>query len=272
MGTTVGVTLHSLHCNRESRGSDGSKPYIWPAMLWINKDTATVGVLAGPLNQNAGTVIQNGMHAGQSAAIPSNVGIMLRPFEDALANHVIILAIALWQRNDTPDNVLQAGFNAYGNSLRDAVQANLLFLNSTDQGTVDTAIQKIKAAVNDSVTSAIQNTLSTIQKAEILAKLLTLDGLIDNSSTVFRNLVAAPFTVTFGGSSADSYEIQGDFQVIPPAVCAAEQQAVNAATIVVNDITAQYALQKQLCRRRRTRSQAFFSKLMSRVRKKLEPR
>src|SRR5258708_18913033 len=147
MGTTVGVTLNSLLCNRESKGSDGSKPYIWPAIVWINKDTATLGVMAGPVEQSAGTVIQSGMHPGQSADVPSNVGTMLRPFEDDLSNHVIILAIALWQRNDTPDNVLQAGFDAYVSSLGDAIQGQLLFLNSSDQVTVDAAIQKIKDEV-----------------------------------------------------------------------------------------------------------------------------
>ena len=197
METMVSITLHNLDCIRESRGSDGSDPYIWPAMVWIDKDTATVGVLTPT---DARTVIKSGMRAGQSAPIPASVGVLMRPFDDDLGNHVIILAVALWQHNDTPDNAAQAGFEAYSTSLRQAIADNLLALNTTDQAAQDAVIQTIKTDVKNAVASAISNSLSTFQKIEVWTGILTLDSIIDNSSTVFNNIVPTSFSISFGGS------------------------------------------------------------------------
>jgi hypothetical protein len=197
MGATITITLHTLRCIRESRGSDGSSPYIWPAMLFINKDTLTVGVLA-PLVEDARTIIRSGMRAGQTADIPDKVGVLLRPFEDDLTNHVIILAIALWQHNDTPDKAMKAGFQAFTSGLAEAIGNNLLGLN--DPATQDATIQAIKDAVKDKVSSAISNNLSKLEKLEVFLGQLDIDGLIDNSSAVFANLIPASFTLSFGGS------------------------------------------------------------------------
>ncbi len=199
METMVSITLHNLDCIREGRGSDGSDPYIWPAMVWIDQNTLAVGVLS-PTDADALTVIKSGMRAGQSAPIPASVGVLMRPFDDDIGNLVIILAVALWQRNDTPDNVAQAGFDAYSASLRQAIADNLLALDTTDQAAQDAVIQTIKTDVKNAVANAISNALSTFQKIEVWSGLLTLDSIIDNSSTVFRNIVPTSFTISFGGS------------------------------------------------------------------------
>jgi hypothetical protein len=50
--TNVILTLNTLHCNRQPH-SGGSNPYLWPAMVWVNRTTATVGELG--ILESAGT-------------------------------------------------------------------------------------------------------------------------------------------------------------------------------------------------------------------------
>ena len=57
METSISITLNTLLCNRQGNGSDGSDPYIWPAMLWVNKDTATVGEIGILDNDGAGRAV-----------------------------------------------------------------------------------------------------------------------------------------------------------------------------------------------------------------------
>ncbi|MEG9437027.1 hypothetical protein JAO29_12765 [Edaphobacter sp. HDX4] len=198
MENTITITLNTLHCNREGQGSGGSAPYLWPAMLWVNKDSATVGVL-GILDTDSHTILKRGMKPGDTVDIPTKVGMILRPFDDDLTNHVIIVTVALWQDNETPGYAVQAGYRAFQTSLQDAVQHNLLQLNSSDPDTVNQAESDIKTAVTEGVTKGIGDSLSTGDKIKVATGIITLDSPIDSSSTSFSNLVNTAFTISFGG-------------------------------------------------------------------------
>jgi hypothetical protein len=186
------LTLATLNCVREKDSS--SSPYLWPAVIVINEASLSVFVVS-PLISNDRVVIQNNLQAGQSAPIPSSVGALTVQFDPATKTD-LILVVALLQKHDTPGNAVDAGFEAFTDTLQSAVLANLAGLASPD--TQQAAIDKIKSTVSDSVTSAEWNSLSTIQKGEVIIGALTLDSPVDSSSQ-FVALAPASFTVTIGG-------------------------------------------------------------------------
>jgi hypothetical protein len=208
------ITLQQLQCIKQGRGSKGSSAYIWPAMVVVDLDTSLVTVV--PPFGDPRVVIQADMQGGQSAAIPDEVGVLERNLESSdLTQHRVLLVIALWEELDTPENVVDAGYQAFDSALGPAIQANLAQLaNPSDQ---KAAIAAIKAAVNNAVTAAIENTLSAWQKFEIWLGDLQLDHLIDGSFQAIANV--GSFTVTLGSNAQNSsnfWMISGEFQFAPP--------------------------------------------------------
>jgi hypothetical protein len=123
------------------------------------------------------------MKNGQTATMPGTVATQTMRLPGDLAGNHLILVIALWEKRDTPDNVVSAGYTTFSDSLQTAISANLLGLGSSDPATQQAAIDAVKTAVKNGVTDAISNSLTWYQKAEIAAGIMTLDNLIDNSST-----------------------------------------------------------------------------------------
>ena len=196
MAQNVALTLQSLRCIREKNSP--SAPYIWTAFLWIDNTTASVGVLT-PLAGDDRVVLSSNLQPGQSVTIPASVGVALRPFDTDLTETTLIQVTALWQKHDTPANAVDAGFQAFGTSLHDAIAANLLSLASPDPQIQQQAVAAVKKTVEQSVRDAISNSLSTWQKVEFGTGLLTPDAPVDSSSAVFRNIASQPFTITLGG-------------------------------------------------------------------------
>ena len=194
--STVTISLNTLLCNRESQ-SGGSNPYLWPAVVWIDKTTLNVGEI-GIADSNAHNVLKRGMTAGDSLTIESTVGQITRFFEDPLTNFVIILTVGMFHDNETPNDAVTAGYRAFQSALQDGVKSHLLDLNSPDESVVDQARQEISDAVTAAVTSAISDSLSTFQKGEVAVGILTLDSTIGSASTSFSNLVDTNFTLTIG--------------------------------------------------------------------------
>ena len=213
MATNAIVALQNLNCfgeNSETDGTSGSgsSPYIWPALVWISP-TGLVEVVSPPV-ESARLVIQNGMHTGQTADIPASEATLQFEYQNDQPPQGLILAVALWQKNSTPDNALNAGYLAFADGLQKAISANLLQLASTDETVRQAAIAAVKMSVKQSVSSAIANGLSDWEKFEIWLGALTLDSVIDNSSTVFSSLVPAPFTLVLGGSLSDQLLLYHD--------------------------------------------------------------
>jgi hypothetical protein len=210
------ITLQQLQCNKQGRGSKGSSAYIWPAMVVVDLSPFLVTVV--PPSGDPRVVIQADMQAGQSAAIPNEIGVLARNLESSdLTQHRVLLVIALWEELDTPENVVDAGYQAFDSALGPAIQANIAQLGSSNPSDVKAAVAAVKAAVNNAVTAAIENTLSAWQKFEIWSGNLQLDHLIDSSSQPVANEGSS--TVTFGSSaqnSSDSWVISYEFQFAPP--------------------------------------------------------
>ncbi len=194
--STVTISLNTLQCNRESQ-SGGSNPYLWPAVVTIDKTTLLVGEIGIP-DSNAHNVLKRGMKPGDSLTIESTVGVITRFLDGPLTNFVIILTVAMFHDNETPDNAVRAGYDAFQSTLRDGVNSHLVALNSPDPSVVDLARQQIADAVTGAITTAISDSLSTIQKGEVALGILTLDSTIGSASTSFSNLADTNFTLTIG--------------------------------------------------------------------------
>jgi hypothetical protein len=208
------ITLQELQCNRQDRGSKGSSPYIWPAMVVIDLNPFLISVVSP--SGNPRVVIEADMQSGQSAAIPASVGVLQRRLDSGdLIQHRVLLVIALWEELDTPDDAVDAGFQAFYASLGTAIQANILQLSSPSQSDQDAAIAAIKAAVKNAVTTAIENSLSFFQKIEFGLGLKQPDNLIDSSSDDLAN--QGSFTVNFGSvnNSSNFYVLSGELQLVP---------------------------------------------------------
>src|SRR5947209_19543062 len=150
MATDATITLQDLQCIRQDRGSDGSDPYIWPALVSIDGTTLQVSVAAPPV-EDARAVIKSGMKDGETADIPTAVHALSHRFEGDPTGSHLILVVALWEQRDTPDNVASAGFQAFTSSLQSAITANLLRLGSPDPSEQQAATDAVKAAVKNGV-------------------------------------------------------------------------------------------------------------------------
>ena len=152
--STVTISLNTLLCNRESQ-SGGSNPYLWPAVVFVDKTTAKVGEI-GIAESNAHNVLQHGMKAGDSLTIETTVGQITRYFEDPVSNFVLILTVGMFHADSTPDDSVTAGYTAFQSALQQGVTDHLGELISPDQATVDQAKQEISDAVTAAVTSGDQ--------------------------------------------------------------------------------------------------------------------
>ena len=160
------ITLQQLQCIKQDRGSKGASAYIWPAMVVIDVDTLLITVV--PPRGDPRVVIKADMQDGQSAAIPDEVGVLARILDNSdLTQHVVLLVINLWEELDTPENVVDAAYQAFDSALGPAIQANLAQLASNNPADVKAAKAAVNAAVNNAVTAAVENTLSAWQKFQI---------------------------------------------------------------------------------------------------------
>lgn len=254
MATDAIITLEQLRCIRESDGTGHSEPYIWPALLWIDDNTLTTPTLVGvttPVLGNARVVIKSDMRAGQVADIPTSVGMLRVRFEDGLTLRRIILAVALWEEDETPEAAMRAGFQAFSSELRAAVADNLLALSQASGEQLEALKTLIRNRVKSKVRSAIENGLTGWQKTRVMLGILNLDDFIESDVRDFPELSTTPIAITlaFRAGRSDAYEIQGNLQVRPVPVdrCQTEVNAVKDAQSVVDDIdSAIRALQTEL--------------------------
>src|SRR5580692_6984446 len=110
MGVTVNITLQDLQCIRQDRGSDGSYPFLWPAMVAINTTNGKVMVAGSEAPSLARVILDNGMKSGDSGAIPSTVGLNGFRFDENLADFKLIAIVALLEKRDLSDDEILGGF------------------------------------------------------------------------------------------------------------------------------------------------------------------
>ena len=192
------MTLTTLRCAHEKESSPS--PYLWNALVAIQESPLTVSVLTPPAADDR-DVIQNDLHGGLSASIPSSVGVQSFDFDPATKVH-LILVTALWLKHDTPGNAVDGGYRGFASGLQSAISANLIGLDSSDAQTRKDAFDAVKSVVKDSVSFGIKGGLSLAQAIEVETGLLKLDTLVDSSTMVFSSLASQSsqsFTITLGG-------------------------------------------------------------------------
>jgi hypothetical protein len=262
MATDAILLLEQLHCLRLLNTETRTEPYIWPALLRVDDTTiATPDLVAmqTPVLGNARVVIKDSMRAGETASIPASVGILRTRFEDNLMTRRLILVVALLENDETPEDAMQAGFNAFNSELRAAIADNLFALAGADEEETKAIIAQVSERVAGQVRSAISNGLSAYEKAKVFAGILNLDDSIGNDFKSFGKDSLRPeaFTLHFkaqgkilgGIDTLSEYEIRGQLQIKPVVAdrCQAQVNAVNAAQSVVNGIEAEIrALQDEL--------------------------
>lgn len=253
MATDAFIHLDRLTCRRESDGSGHSEPYIWPMLVYVDDRTfATperVGI-TGPALGNARVELKDGMRAGDQVGIPASVGQIRVRFEDNLQLRQMILAVVLWESDETPKAAMEAGFIAYGRELRAAVGQNLLALNATqdDPEQRKVIVDEIKARIRKAVEGAIENRLTAGQKVRIAIGSLNLDDEVGSDFLHIAELAPRTIHLTFR-SSTNVYDIDGRVRTVRVLtdICQSRVDAVKAAQTAVNGVEIEIAaLQKEL--------------------------
>jgi hypothetical protein len=227
-------------------------------MIRIDDDTlatpALVGVTAPALG-NARVVIKDNMRAGEVADIPASVGVLRVRMDDNQNVRQLLLAVALWENDDTPEAAMRKGFQAFVSELGLAIADNLLALNAAqtpeDRQPI---IDAIKARVRSKVESAIRNGLTGTQKVRVALGLLNLDDIISSDFASFPTLPALQtFGLSFASDEAprpkNRYTINGSLRGVPVVVdpCAAQVAQVREAQAAVDGIENEIrSLQAQL--------------------------
>lgn len=218
------IKLEQLHCIRKPDTNQLSEPYIWPVLLWTDDGLLAsrelVGVTA-PANENARVIIKNDMRAGESADIPPSVGVLSTQLDSTATLRRMILAVAILEKDEAPESIIQAGFEAFYTELRAAAADNLLELVTADQmedadektAALNVVIEKIKPRVVNRVKSAIEKNLTGWQKTRALAKSLKLDNFIGCDFINFSDPLSTSTNLTFRPSVENGYEIQGSLEL-----------------------------------------------------------
>lgn len=256
MATDAILILDKLHCTRESDGTGHSEPYLWPVLIWIDDHTLTTPALVGtvaPALGNARVIIKNDMRARQVADIPASVGTLRVRLDDDQNIRRLILAIALWEDDETPQTAMRAGYTAFVTELGAAIADNLFALNGArNEDERKPIIDEITARVKSRVESAIRNGLTGWQKARVAIGTLNLDDFIDSGFKSFDELANRSFGMRFtsaGDRPSDIYRVEGRLQAVPVRVdpCQAQLDRMRAAQGLVNAIETEIrGLQAQL--------------------------
>ena len=136
------IVFESLRCIREEDSSSkGAEPYIWPVLVRIDDLTVNTEFLVdiiAPALRNARVVIKSDMRAGESADIPTSVGLLRARLEDNLFETRLILIIALWDEDETPEAAVHAGFQAFISELGAALGNASTLLDLQEGGEMET--------------------------------------------------------------------------------------------------------------------------------------
>jgi hypothetical protein len=225
-------------------------PYIWPALLRIDDDTLVTDfdvAIVTPSLQNAQVVIKERMRAGQTAVIPGSVGVLRTRFEDNLITRHLLLVVLLLEKNETPESAIEAGFQAFASELRAAVAKKFLLLDSAEKSGDEEGVKALKQdivkSVDQAVTTAIENSLSSWEKVKVAARIMVMDHAFGSDFLKFGGDPLSPkaFTLNFEfkGRIEIRFQIQGQLQTRPVLVdvrCLPEVEAVKAAQSEVNGI------------------------------------
>lgn len=222
----VTVTLGTLTAQSEEQ-SKGSNPYLWPAMVFVNKQTAQVSMV-GIADSSAHRILKAGLKTGQTVSIPPEVGSMHRFVQEPLSQMALILTVGVFEDNETPDSAVKGGYQAFRTQLRASIASHLLALASSNPDDVELAKAEIAEEVEAAVKSAVRGALTTSQKIQVALGILDTDTSMGSGSTSFDPISSRNFTLTLGDPVKHSYTIAGTLDV-KIQLCFDRQVAVNQA-------------------------------------------
>ena len=265
MPTEAIITLEDIECITIKDLETKVEPYIWPALIKI--DTSTINAPDGrfvdviALSPSlASTVIKSSMRQGDLAPIPSALATLRTRFEDGVALKQLILIVSLLERDDTPQNAIKAGFEAYVRELRAAFKDEFpnLFQTANDEEGQNAVIKRIKDRVASKTKSAIKDALSAGDKVKSALGFLDNDDFISSENVKFgENFFLntpnqAPITLVFQaktvvleqnfppkvGEGLVRYHIRARLQARPPVIdpCLSQAAAVKGAQAAVDGI------------------------------------
>jgi hypothetical protein len=213
MGIDVSITLQDLNCIQQDRGSDGSYPFIWPTLVAINTTNGNVIVVGSEAPSLARVILANGMKSGDSAPIPSTVGVVTRRFDEDLSNFKIIAIVALLEKRDLSDDEILGGYTVFPGALQDGIVANLGGLASTDPTIFQNAINAITGSVHQQVLNAVKARMSGPEQLEYCDGRFIPDSVIDTAHAEISTTSDSTFQLTFGNTSGCRGTIQnGDLR------------------------------------------------------------
>jgi len=265
MPTEAIITLEDLECITIKDLETKVEPYIWPALIKI--DTSTINAPDGrfvdviALSPSvASVVIKNSMRQGDLAPIPASVATLRTRFEDSVALKQLILIVSLLERDETPQDAIRAGFEAYIRELRAAFKDEFpkLFQAGNDEEEQKAIITRIKNRVEEKTKSAIKDALSAADKIKSKLGFLDNDDFVSSSNIKFgENFFlttpnSAPITLVFQkktvileqgfppklGQGLVRYHIRARLQARPPVIdpCQSQATAVRTAQATVDGI------------------------------------
>jgi len=265
MPTEAIITLEDLECITIKDIETKVEPYIWPALIKI--DTSTINAPDGrfvnviALSPSlASTVIKSSMRQGDVAPIPAAVATLRTRFEDGVSLKQLILIVSLLERDETPQDAIRAGFEAYVRELRAAFKDEFpnLFQTANDEEGQNAVITRIKDRVASKTKSAIKDALSAGDKVKSALGFLDNDDFISSANIEFGDNFflntpnSAPITLVFQtktviieqgfppklGEGLVRYHIRARLQARPPVIdpCKSQATAVRAAQAVVDGI------------------------------------
>jgi hypothetical protein len=256
MTTDATIILQNLLCIRESEG--GSQPYIWPVLLRID-DTTLIRQPPDPVDVNgpaladARVVLKDEMREGDTAAIPFPLSTLGFSFENGLVTRQLLLVVALFEKDDTPEDAVWAGCKAFTGELDAALTEKLPELQlavaqsqNGNPGPLNQLIQEMQERVKASVVKAIWDALPWWKKAEVVVNRAVLDDFMGFNYKYFPVPTRSTFSLSFSTAGTDAFRLDGMLDVRERAVdlCQAEVDAVNAAQKVVDGIRGQLDLLK----------------------------
>ena len=249
MSTDAIIRFENLRCVSERDGSGGSEPYIWPALVWIDRQTLSlpdrIGFSASAPG-NARRVIKSGMRAGNVAPIPGGVNTLrVRLEDDARPNFRRLLPIvALWENDETPKKALEAGFTAYMQTLRSEMIEVFRQVTTAGGPSLDSLLPAALRRVFEATVRAGGKALSGFETFEVAIGSLNLDDFVSIGSRTWNATANESFTLTLRSErDRNHYELAATATLKPVVVdrCQARVDAVRAAEAAISDLQVEIA-------------------------------
>lgn len=141
--------------------------YLWFAYVWGDLHTLSspvnISVFTPPLADSRSINQYNSPDLAGGVAVPGLVGTAQINLDDgAFGIGMAGVVIALFEKHDTPDDAIRAGYDAFGPALQKQID---IFLNANGlQRPTDQQVRDIVKGVADAVTSAVSSKLSILDK------------------------------------------------------------------------------------------------------------